>query len=159
MESKQFFEKLAFFLFFTLFTIGTPLNAQTKAGNKALEKEILQMDSILFGAYNTQDLEQIKTLFTEDLEFFHDGGGLAHYTQVIAGFKDIFSRDYVIQRELVSGSTEVHPIPNYGAIQIGEHTMCHPENGEEICGTFKFMHIWQKKEGQWKVSRIVSYNH
>src|SRR6266705_59564 len=27
------------------------------------------------------------------------------------------------------------------------------------CGTFRFVHIWQKKDGEWKISRAISYSH
>jgi hypothetical protein len=33
------------------------------------------------------------------------------------------------------------------------------ENGKEEIGTFKFLMIWQKKRQQWKISRVVSYDH
>jgi len=33
------------------------------------------MDSIVFDAANKCDLEKLRALFTENLEFFHDGGG------------------------------------------------------------------------------------
>jgi hypothetical protein len=64
-----------------------------------------------------------------------------------------------IRRELVAGSLEVHPIKGYGAIEIGVHRFCHKENGNEECGTFKFVHIWRKNGDSWQVSRVVSYGH
>jgi hypothetical protein len=59
----------------------------------------------------------------------------------------------------VEGSLEVHPIKDFGAIHIGKHTFCHWENEKNDCGTFKFLMIWQKKNGGWKISRVVSYDH
>ncbi|MNC99919.1 hypothetical protein D3C83_183680 [compost metagenome] len=53
----------------------------------------------------------------------------------------------------------MYPIPGYGAMEVGVHRFCHVENGKEDCGNFKFVHIWQKKDGQWKITRVVSYDH
>ncbi len=38
-------------------------------------------------------------------------------------------------------------------------SFCHVENGKNECGTFRFVHIWQKKDGEWKISRAISYSH
>ena len=165
MTSKVFSIRLILLLSLT-FLISNKLFAQSKEGvitDKALYNEIAQMDSILFEAYNTQNIEKIKTLFTEDLEWYQDNGGLLSYQTVITNFKAIFDRykslNTPIRRDLVQGSLEVHPIKYYGAIHIGKHTFCHWENGKNDCGTFKFLMIWQKKEGEWKISRVVSYDH
>ena len=76
-----------------------------------------------------------------------------------AGFKKMFAQNNGMHRELVSGTLEVYPIKGYGAIETGTHRFCHTEEGEEICGTFKFLHIWQKEGTAWKVTRVVSYGH
>jgi hypothetical protein len=121
--------------------------------------EIAHMDSVFFNAFNTQNLEVIKTLFTDDLEFYHDKNGLSYYRQNMEAFKNLFEQNNGIKRELVKSSLEVYPIKNYGAVEIGLHKFCHMENGKEDCGTFKFIHVWQKKDGSWKISRVISYDH
>lgn len=133
--------------------------AQAPNTAQTLYAEIAHMDSVLFDAYNSQDIAQLRTLFTEDLEFFHDTGGLNDYEGTISAFKGIFSQDFVITRTLVPESMEVYPIKDYGAVQTGLHQFCHPENGIIDCGSFKFVHVWQKEGGQWRVARIVSYDH
>ena len=147
-------------LLLSFLTITTGLIAQS---DKALYNEIARMDSILFNAYNTQDTLTMKNLFTEDLEWYQDNGGLLSYQTVMSNFKSIFDRyktqNTPIRRDLVAGSLEVHPIKGYGAIHIGKHTFCHWENGKNDCGTYKFLMIWQKKDGIWKISRVVSYDH
>jgi len=124
-----------------------------------LFNEIAHMDSVLFNAFNTQDLEKLKTCFSEDLEFYHDLGGLTNYQENIQAFKNLFAQNKGLKRELVKGSMEVYAVKNYGAIQVGQHTFCHVENGKNDCGTFKFVHVWQKKDGQWKITRVISYDH
>ena len=124
-----------------------------------LFEEIKQLDSIVFHAFNTQDMEKFRSLFTEDLEWFQDNGGLLSYATVFETFGKSFKQENKLSRELVNGSLEVHPVKDYGAIETGMHKFRHMENGKEITGTFKFLMIWQKKDGQWRISRVVSYDH
>ena len=39
------------------------------------------MDSVMFDAFIAQDIEKLKTTFSETLEFYHDKGGLSGYEQ------------------------------------------------------------------------------
>jgi ketosteroid isomerase-like protein len=134
------------------------LNQKSSEAQRLFD-EISRMDSVMFGAYNAHDVEKLRTLFAEDLEFFHDTGGLLSYSQVIAAFKSNFDKNNALRRDLVKGSLEVYPIKDYGAIEIGTHKVCHVENGKDDCGVFKFVHVWQKRDGNWKVTRVVSYGH
>ena len=124
-----------------------------------LYKEIERADSILFQAFNRQDMATFKAMFTKDLEWFQDNGGLIPYKTIFENFGNTFKNENKLSRVLVKGSLEVHPIKDYGAIQIGSHQFRHFENGKEEVGTFKFLMIWNKKDGQWKISRVVSYDH
>ncbi len=150
-------------LVFILTSNASAQSQKDSAETKALYYEIAHMDSVLFEAYNTQNIDKIKTLFTEDLEWYQDNGGLLDYNTVLGNSKSMFENfkklNTPIRRDLVQGSLEVHPIKDYGAIHIGKHTFCHWENGKNDCGTFKFLMIWQKKDGAWKISRVVSYDH
>ena len=127
--------------------------------NQQLYKEIAKMDSIVFNAFNSRDIETFGSLFTKDLEFFHDKGGLTGYEYTMNFMKDVAKNNNGLRRDLVKGSLEVYPIPGYGAMEIGAHTFCHLENGKQDCGTFKFVQIWKKENGAWKISRVVSYDH
>lgn len=130
--------------------------APTSSG---LFNEIEQMDAAVFDAFNKQDMPVFKELFTEDLEWFQDNGGLLSYETVFRNFSTMFQNENKLTRTLVKGCLEVHPIKDYGAIEIGTHQFRHIENGKEEVGTFKFMMIWQKKDGKWKISRVISYDH
>jgi hypothetical protein len=127
--------------------------------NDSLYQEIADLDSVLFNAFNKRDNEKFKTFFTTDLEFYHDKSGLTGYQHTVDFLKTITENDNGLKRELVKGSLAIYPIPGYGAMQIGTHTFCHPENGKMDCGTFKFVHIWKKINNEWKISRVVSYDH
>jgi ketosteroid isomerase-like protein len=124
-----------------------------------LYKEIERADSILFQAFNRQDMATFKAMFTKDLEWFQDNGGLISYKTVFENFGNTFKNENKLSRVLVKESLEVHPLKGYGAIEIGSHQFRHFENGKEEVGTFKFLMIWNKKDGQWKISRVVSYDH
>lgn len=126
-----------------------------------LFKEISDMDSILFGAFNRRDLETLKTLFSEDLEFYHDKGGLAFYRQNMDTFKENFASPTRVRRELVDGTLEVYPIAGYGAVEIGVHRFysADPGQSEKLTATAKFVHVWQNNNGKWKITRVVSYDH
>lgn len=127
--------------------------------SKELYNEIARADSVIFAAFNTQNMPVFKAMFTEDLEWFQDNGGLLSYETVFINFGTMFKNENKLSRKLVKGSLEVHPIKDYGAIEIGVHEFRHMENGKEELGTFKFLMIWQKKDGQWRISRVVSYDH
>jgi|SRR5579871_2283329 len=135
------------------------LNNYPTHPNTELYNTIAHMDSVLFNAYNAHDVNEIKKYFTDDLEFYHDKGGLSNYTDNIKGFTQVFQDNKDIRRDLVQGTLEVYPVKNFGAMEIGEHRFCHTENGQQICGTFKFAMIWQLKNGEWKISRVISYGH
>ena len=124
-----------------------------------LYKEIERADSILFQAFNRQDMATFKAMFTKDLEWFQDNGGLIPYKTIFENFGNTFKNENKLSRVLVKESLEVHPLKGYGAIEIGSHQFRHFENGKEEVGTFKFLMIWNKKDGQWKISRVVSYDH
>ncbi len=153
--------KSIFFFIFFLIIINSASAQEKKVAptSQELYNEIARMDSVLFNAFNTQDMARFKPLFTTDLEWYQDNGGLIPYKTVFTNFSNTFKKEFKLTRELVPGSLEVHPIKGYGAIEIGVHRFRHIENGKEEIGTFKFLMIWQKKNGLWKISRVVSYDH
>jgi len=126
---------------------------------KQLFDKVAKLDSSLFAAYNSKNLDLMKTYFTKDLEWYQDNGGLIDFEKVFENFNSIFNRDYDLKRNLIKESLEVHPIEGYGAIEIGKHQFKHIENGKLEIGTFKFLMIWKNDNGNWKISRVVSYDH
>jgi hypothetical protein len=121
-----------------------------------LTQAITALDKQLFDAYNTCNIEKLGTLVTDDLEFYHDKTGLAVGKQV---FLDAIKKNICgkVTRELVQGSLEVYPLHGYGAVEIGVHRFHHP--GDSDVGEAKFVTLWQYKDGAWKVSRVISYDH
>lgn len=133
--------------------------ASAQPGTSDLRAAIQKQDSILFTAFNRCDIETFQSMFTDDLEFYHDLGGKTDYNFTMNAIRTNCDRKLGLVRTLVPGSLEVYPIKDYGAIQIAAHRFCHMENGKEDCGTFRFVHIWKYADGRWKISRVVSYDH
>jgi hypothetical protein len=65
-----------------------------------------------------------------------------------------------VTRELVAGTLQVFPMKGYGAVEIGVHRFHHPgHDGTEPLGEARFIHLWQYKDGAWKIARVISYDH
>src|SRR5471032_173418 len=130
-----------------------------------LKQQIEQMDTALFGAFNTCDVGRFTALLTPEVEFYHDESGRMLSAQSQAeGLKTSCAeqvRNGVLRRELVQSSLEVYPIGNYGAVEIGTHNFYRtlPGKPEKLTTVAKFVHIWQHDGQQWRVSRIISYAH
>ncbi|WP_139923804.1 nuclear transport factor 2 family protein [Hymenobacter sp. DG01] len=126
-----------------------------------LYRTIAHLDSAMFAAFNHHDAAQLQTFFAEDLEFYHDKGGLTSFEQTMQSFRSLFAQNKTtgLNRQLVPGTLEVYPISGYGAVETHQHRFCHVENGRDDCGTFKNMMVWRLRDGQWKVTRVVSYGH
>ena len=137
-------------------------NAQSNPGTQPTEelsKTIAALDTALFEAYNRCDLEKFGSMLTDDLEFYHDQTGLSRGKQAtIDGVKNNICGK--VHRELVPGTLEVYPLKGYGAVEIGVHRFSHPnESGPVNLGEANFIHLWQFKDGVWKVARVISYDH
>jgi hypothetical protein len=129
--------------------------------SRELYDTIAKMDSLMFDAFNAHDADKLQTYFSEDLEFYHDKDGLANFERTMGNFRALFDRNKTtgLRRDLVKGSLEIYPLKNYGAVETCVHRFCHKENGKDDCGSFKNIMIWQNKNGLWKVSRVISYDH
>ncbi|MBB5318139.1 nuclear transport factor 2 family protein [Tunturibacter empetritectus] len=124
-----------------------------------LTTAIATLDKELFDAYNTCNLDKLSTLVVDDLEFYHDKTGLAVGKQV---FLEAIKNNICgkVTRKLVEGSLEVYPLHGYGAVEIGVHRFYHPGTQDhDVVGEAKFILLWQYKDGAWKVSRVISYDH
>jgi hypothetical protein len=129
-----------------------------KPDNQELYNTIIKLDSAFFEAYNTcnVNLEKYGNFYAENIEFYHDQGGIMNSKQeIIDGTKKNICGK--VTRELVKGSMEVYPIKDFGAIEIGLHKF---HNNEQPKGTKsaigRFMIIWENKNTDWKISRVVS---
>jgi ketosteroid isomerase-like protein len=123
-----------------------------------LDKTIRALDAALFDAYNRCDLEKFITFLADDVEFYHDQGGVTLGKEKLTESvkNNICGGD--VHRELVPGTLEAHHMKDYGAIEIGVHRFLHPKSGNPA-GEGRFVHLWQFKDGNWKITRALSFDH
>ena len=134
---------------------------------QALYDEIARIDAELFDAlFNKCDPERLAGIVTDDVEFIHDKWGQTSKsrTEFVDGIRRMCARiasgeDYRARRELVSMT--VHPLNNYGVMQMGEHRFYRltPGKPEELIETGAFVDLWKRVDGQWKLYRVISYDH
>ena len=141
---------------------GTHAFADGLTPESAGYRQIKALDEKLFQAYNSCDLATLSALVDENLEFYHDKGGLSVGKEnFIASIKNNIC--HKVRRELVAPSLQVYPLENYGAIELGEHTFCNmaetPVCKAETNGIGKFFMLWQKQGEQCRLTRVVSYDH
>jgi hypothetical protein len=120
-------------------------------GSASLYDTIARLDSILFHAYNTCDTVTYAALFSEDLEFYHDKGGLE--TNKAAFKKYVCGK---VTRELLSNSIEVSPVPNFGAIEIGVHRFHNSQEPNAPSHYARFVIVWKREKTSWVITRVIS---
>lgn len=126
------------------------------AASDGLYATLYALDQRFFQAYNTCDMDTQSELLAEDIEFYHDQGGLStSKAQILKGTKENICGK--VTRTLVPGSLEVSPIAGYGAAIVGLHKF---ENSTEPEGSkskeCRFAAIWKETNGHWQMTRILS---
>jgi hypothetical protein len=137
--------------------------------DRELQALILRQDSLFWQAYNTCNVAAMGDFFAENVEMYHDKGGI---TSGLSGINTSFTNgickpggSFRLRREAVEGSTRVFPLKKndaiYGAIFTGEHVFYVLENGkpERLDGLARFTHLWIKQPDGWKMTRVLSYDH
>ena len=164
--------------FLSLLLLGGATPAFPQGEPSTLFETMQTLDTQLFDAANHCDYEKLAAMVDENLEFYHDQSGLMLGRQA---FLDAIKHNTcgVMIRELVPGTLQVYPIKGYGAIEMGVHRFHHPGHEKEFpaakqlgmtrfldpgaaewpVGEAKFLHVWQLKDGNWKLTRVVSYGH
>jgi len=151
-------------------------NDESKGGPRAgprptqeLHEAIAAKDRELFGAvFDRCDTKALAALVADDLEFFHDKGGLtatsgAQFVKSIEGMcaRQKTGEDYRSRREVVPGTLRVYPLANYGAVEVGEHRFYKlaPGKPEQLVEVALFTQVWKKEPDGWKLARVLSYDH
>jgi len=125
-----------------------------------LYQKMLALDTAAFDAFNRcSDPAQLAkhiAFFAKDVEFYHDHDGLQVGTSKMADSM----RQHVcgqFRRELDTATFRAFPLPGYGAITTGTHRFCHTPTTCEGAGEFAI--VWREKDGQWQITRALSYAH
>jgi Domain of unknown function (DUF4440) len=124
-----------------------------------LNKVVASLDAALFDSYNRCDLGKFAAFFVDDVEFYHDQGGVTVGKQKLTeSIKNNICGK--VTRQLVPGSLQVYHMKGYGAVEMGVHRFHHPGHDDtEPVGEAKFIHLWQYTDGAWKITRVISYDH
>ena len=139
------------------------------AQSKELFDAIAAKDKALFDiVFGSCDVAALKGLIADDFEFYHDKDGLsetsgAKFIDDIAKHCERIEKgvDFRARRELVEGSLGVYPLNNYGAVETGRHNFYAIEDGkpDRMTESAQFLQVWKNDNGQWKLARVVSYDH
>ncbi len=115
------------------------------------------LDAALFDSYNKCEMAKFESFFVEDVEFYHDQGGVTlGRTALTEAVKNNICGK--VTRELVS--LKVYNMKGYGMLETGVHRFHHPGHEDtEGVGEGQFVHLWQYKDGAWKITRVISYDH
>ena len=143
------------------------LQAQNKTVDDELQP-VYTLDSTFWQHYNNCNIDAMRSFFTDDIEFYHDKGGVINGLDnfLLVSKRNLCSNDnFRLRREAVAGSVKAFPMKDqdklYGAILSGQHVFYIIEMGKEprLDGLARFTHLWLKTEGWWKMSRVLSYDH
>lgn len=135
-----------------------------------LFKTLKAKDSILFKiGFNKCEVDKSAESMYDDLEFYHDKGGITNSKEeFVKTMKNGICRadnTQKVYRFLVEESLEVFPMYNngelYGALQNGKHFFSTDKNMtyEKTNNYALFSHLWLLENGEWKLKRVISYNH
>lgn len=129
-------------------------NAQV-AKDSDLYKAVVALDQAYFTAYNECDMATQAAMYSENLEFYHDMGGLSTSKEgILKSIEENICGK--VTRELVKGSVEVHEIPGFGAIEIGMHKFYNNQEPNAESKPSRFITIWKNEDSNWKISRVIS---
>jgi len=158
--------KLIHTLYFVVL-LSSGITAQV-SNESELFKSLKVNDSILFElGFNQCKIEATASLIDENLEFYHDQGGITMGKEpfLTSLKKNICGQTFKSRRELLKNTLEVYPLYDngrlYGAIQKGVHQFyqTHPGKKEQLGSIAKFTHLWLKKDSGWIIKRVLSYDH
>lgn len=154
-------------LLFQLILLSIGASAQTEKSTE-LYKIIKEKDSLLFNlGFNHCDISQFENLVSEKFEFYHDQSGITDSKSAfINSIKNgLCKLKYKPKRMLIKNSLEVYPLKNegtlYGAIETGIHHFfaIEKDGTEYLTSIAKFSHLWILENGNWKLSKGLSYDH
>jgi ketosteroid isomerase-like protein len=153
----------------TLALLLAPCAAIAEPAAEAWEAEARQFDAQYWKAYNDCDVAALTAMNTDDLEFYHDLGGVSRGKARFAeGFaKNICGREdgSRVRREGVADSMRFYPMRDggklYGAVVAGEHLFHEKPKGgkEQLTGRARFTFMMLLQDGRWKVARVLSFDH
>lgn len=143
-------------LFFAMAT------ASSAAENE--DGQVRAADARFWQAYNACDMRKMGELLTPDVEFYHDKTGLTVSREALVESLrkgPCANPGMHLRREAVEASLEFHALKGGYAILSGRHRFYVQEAGkpEHLDGEAKFTGVWKFADGQWRMHRVLSYDH
>ena len=146
-----------------------PTPKVTIPAQPALTEQIAARDAEFFELFfQGCDPERLRTMLADDVEMYHDRGGLVFRSadQMVADYRKSCEERkkpdaWRSRRELVRASLHVDPVPGHGAIEDGQHLFYERrgEGPEKRVGRARFTQLWVLSPEGWRLSRIFSYAH
>ncbi len=146
----------------------TPASAAAIPDEAALASIIAERDAALFATmFDRCDPAALADLVTDDLEFYHDRGGLtATRTAFVADYaKGCEAKKapdaWRSRRELVPGTMKIYAIPGVGAVEEASHLFYERQGDgpETLVGRARFSMLWRLEDGHWRLARAFSIDH
>ena len=142
-------------------TLAASASSAQPGAQDQLTREISALDAAVFDAFNHCSepgrLEEHAGYFSADVEFYHDTGGVTWTRDAMIANTGKYVCGH-FTRELVPGSMKIYPIRDFGAVSQGVHRFCQIASGQ--CeGLADFVIVWRKQDGQWRITRVLSYGH
>lgn len=128
------------------------------------EQAVREADAAQWKAYNACDAAAMAPFFAEDMEFYHDTGGVTRTRKAMldATMKGICGNPNVrVRRAPLPDTIHFDPVPGYGGVLSGRHQFYLTEKGmpERLSGTASFNTLWHYAGGQWQITRAFSLEH
>ncbi|MBP9194184.1 MAG: nuclear transport factor 2 family protein [Saprospiraceae bacterium] len=169
-DIRQYIGGIGSIIFWLIVLFFAPRPVLGQAADSVSNKvyaEIMQHDSLLFKlGYNQCDTATVRKLMAESFEFYHDqAGAIYSKDDFLKSLAALCTMDYKATRELDEKKSEVHLLRKngdvYGALQSGYHSFYGEKQGVEkyITSRARFQHLWIKCEGEWRLKRVISYDH
>ena len=69
--------------------IAIPAQAKNNEAADSLKAQIMQADATFFDAFNRCDIDKMASMFSPQLEFYHDTGGVTDYEQTMEALRSV----------------------------------------------------------------------
>ncbi|WP_373395860.1 nuclear transport factor 2 family protein [Algoriphagus halophilus] len=155
---------------FILFFVSSQLKAQENnigSDSSSIKQQILEFNSDYWKAYNACDVEKILSMESEDIEFYHDRGGLTIGQSESKKVWENFCKKKEWKLEaILMDDIKVYELKDsgnlYAAIIIGElsfHAIRLSDGEKFPAGFSSYTTVLNYENGEWRMSRALSYNH
>lgn len=154
---------------FGLLALAAPTagRAQAAGADTGLTHAILRADTLLFNAFNSCDTLALARYFADDVEFYHDKGGLTvGPAATLVNINDRCRRIAAgtaptLTRVRLPDYDAIYPVPGFGAMQIGRHRFTNGAFGGDPAASadFGFAEVWVRRDSTWQLRRVLSYDH